>query len=294
MNKPDPTSTSGLPPAFLVNALRHVMRPMVRLLLNHALTYPYFIQLMKGVYFEVARKEFSLPNKPPTDSRISLLTGLHRKDVNRLREEAPVAQPHSATANMGAQLVAMWMGDPRFVDAQGQPRPLPRLSSEGGSLSFEGLVEQVSKDIRSRSVLDEWLRLGVVHLDAQNRVVLNTEAFVPQEGFEEKVFFFGQNVHDHLAAVVHNLKGGQPPFLERSVYYDGLSEESVRELAALSRGMGMEALLAINRRAMALQARDKQAGNQGQRMNFGVYYYSESQPEETHEHTSPESKTDEA
>lgn len=49
----------------------------------------------------------------------------------------------------------------------------------------------MSKDIRARSVLDEWLRLGIAHLDDQDRVRLNAEAFVPARGFEEKAFYFG-------------------------------------------------------------------------------------------------------
>ena len=57
--------------------------------------------------------------------------------------------------------------------------PLPRLASQGGGASFESLAARVSKDIRSRPMLDELLRLGVVYLDDRDRVVLNVEAFVP-------------------------------------------------------------------------------------------------------------------
>jgi hypothetical protein len=63
------------------------------------------------------------------------------------------------------------------------------------------------------------------------------------------------------------------PRLERSVFYDGLSAESMAELAALAHKQGMEALLEINRRARELQERDTAAGTGTERMNFGLYFY---------------------
>jgi hypothetical protein len=181
---------------------------------------------------------------------------------------------------LGAQLVARWVGAKAFLDDKGKPLPLRRLASDGGEKSFEALVASVSKDIRSRAVLDEWLRLGVAHMDEDNCVCLNVDAFVPKQGFEEKAFFFGQNLHDHVAASVHNMLDLGVPFLERSVYYDTLTPASVAELAALSTELGMQALQTVNRRAMELETRDANKETARERMNFGVYFYSEKKLEE--------------
>jgi Family of unknown function (DUF6502) len=274
-------------PAF-VQALRQVLRPLVRVMLTQGITFSYLSELLKSLMVEVAHQDFRLNSKPPTDSRVSLLTGVHRKDVNRLRkaemtdeERAPVV------VSLGAQLVAQWLGNPVYTDAQGQPKPLPRYISEGGPASFEGLVMGVNSDIRSRVVLDEWTRLGVVHLDDQRRVCLNTQAFVPAKGFDEKAFYFGHNLHDHAAAAAHNLIGQEPPFMERSVHYSGLSAQSVEQLAAQSKELGMQALLAVNKTAMELEKSDALGGMlgdvpsdapksvPGQRMTFGIYFYAE-------------------
>ena len=205
------------PPAALVKALRHVLRPLVKLMLSRGVTYPFLTELLKQVFVEVAERHFKLDSKPLTDSRASHITGVHRKDVRRLRRGLPGAEPDNATASLGAQIVATWNGLPNYSDAAGQPKPLARNISDGEGVSFEALVAGISKDIRSRAVLDEWLRLGVAYLDANNRVCLNAGAFVPEKGLEEKAFFFGHNLHDHAAAATHNVLGGKPPFLERSV-----------------------------------------------------------------------------
>ena len=268
-----PTTT---PSPVLVLALRRVLRPMVRLMLARGITYPYLADLLKALFVDVADKDFRLDEKPPTDSRVSLVSGVHRKEVNRLRHEmASDAEIVPSVVSLGAQLVAVWLSSAQYLDENNRPKPLARFVSEGGDLSFEALVAGVNSDIRPRVVLDEWLRLGVVHYDEQHRVCLNVEAFIPAEGFDEKAFYFGHNLHDHAAAASHNLLGLGKPFLERTVHYDALSANSVAALAAQSGQVGMEALLAINKSAMALEAADANDSRPRQRMTFGIYFYAE-------------------
>lgn len=271
-------STSSLPatvPPSIAKALRHLLKPFVRLLLNFGIGYPMLLDLLKSAYVEVAERDFRIDGKPQTISRISLLTGVHRKDVKRLLELAAAEEGPSRQMMLAARLVATWTGAPEYLDAEGRPLPLARTAKQADEKSFEALVESISKDIRPRAVLDEWLRLGVAHLDAQDRVCLDTDAFVPQQGFDEKAFYFGQNIHDHLAAICHNLSGdaGRKPMLERCVFYTGLTPYSVTELARYAESAGMRAIQAVNRRALELEKRDFGAAAATERMNFGVYFF---------------------
>ncbi len=262
-------------PAF-AQALRLLLRPIVRVVLSQGITFGYLAELLKSLLVEEADQNFRLDNKPPTDSRISLLTGVHRKDVNRLRNTVVAADTKlPSKVSLGGQLVAQWLGNPQYLDEAGQPKPLPRSKREGGLVSFEALVTGVNSDIRSRVVLDEWTRLGVVHMDAEKRVCLNAQAFVPSKGFDEKAFYFGHNLHDHAAASAHNLMGLEPPFMERSVHYAGLSAETIHQLAVESKELGMKALLAVNKTAMEREKLDAVSDTPRQRMTFGIYFYAE-------------------
>lgn len=265
--------TPGRPATPIISALLRILRPLVRLLLSQGITYPVFCNLLKSVYVDVASKEFSLDGKRQTDSRLSLLTGVHRKDIKRLCQAEQSGQPPPSAVTLGGQLVAHWVSDATYLDSRKQPRALARLTRDGGERSFEALVSSVSKDIRSRAVLDEWLRLGVAHIDEKDRVCLNVEAFIPENGLPEKAHYFGHNLHDHMAAGVHNLLNEQPSLLERSVYYDQLTPASVQELASLSRQLGNHALKTINLRAMKLEHADAGALDATERMNFGIYFY---------------------
>ncbi len=290
MRNLDSTNRPGAPPA-LVSAVKRVLRPLVGLLLDHGLTYTWLSGILKGIFVEVAEREFRLPGKHQTDSRITLLTGVHRKDVRRLRREPVEDETPPASVYLGAQLAALWISDDRFLDKDGNPRPLCRRR-KGDEPSFEELVTSVSKDIRPRAILDEWLRLGAVAIDDRDRVVLEAGAFVPSKGFEEKAYYFGRNLHDHMAAARHNVQGGEPPFLERSVYYDELSPASAEILAQLSEQEGMRLLKILNRRARQLQDRDRGSKHSTQRMNFGVYFYhSDELPDESGRDTKPVEKS---
>lgn len=262
-------------PTSLLKALRHVMRPLVRLMLRKGVTYLVFADLLKEVFVEVADREFRLGEKAPTDSRISLLTGVHRKDVRRLRNTGdPAASTLPENITFGAQLVNAWASAP-FCNDAGQPLPLPRLASVGGDRSFDALVAKVSTDIRARVVLDEWLRLGVVRLDEQERVHLEAQAFVPQKGFDEKAAYLGHNLHDHACAAVHNLSSEAPAFFERSVHYDALAPMSVEALREAVASEGMQALLSFNRLATELEFRDLPSLEPRQRITVGLYFYTE-------------------
>ncbi|WP_353741006.1 DUF6502 family protein [Pseudomonas fluorescens] len=273
-------------PTSLLKALRHVMQPLVRLMLRKGVTYLVFADLLKEVFVEVADREFRLGEKAPTDSRISLLTGVHRKDVRRLRNTSdPAASTLPENITFGAQLVNAWAKAP-FCNDAGQPLPLPRLASVGGDRSFDALVAQVSTDIRARVVLDEWLRLGVVRLDEQERVHLEAQAFVPQKGFDEKTAYLGHNLHDHACAAVHNLSSEAPAFFERSVHYDALAPMSVEALREAVASEGMQALLSFNRLAAELEFRDLPSLEPRQRITVGLYFYTEAT--DTHSPKAPE------
>ena len=280
-----PANAAATPTPALLRALRHALRPLARVMIARGVTLPAVVEMLKSLLVEVADKEFGIGGKPPTDSRVSLVTGVHRKDVSRLRPLLSAAEPPAPTVvSLGAQLVAVWMGSPQYLDEEGRPLPLARFASEGGNLSFESLVAGVNSDIRSRVVLDEWVRQGLVRIDEERRVHLQADAFVPAEGSDDKAFYFGHNLHDHAAAAAHNLLGGQPACLERSVHYDGLAAADVQQLARQSEAVGMKALLAVNKSALAADqtapAADKAPR---QRFTFGIYFYSTPVPDDAPE-----------
>jgi uncharacterized protein DUF6502 len=268
-----PASSALAPPPGLIAAVRRLLRPLVRLLLSYSVPYPHLASLLKSAYVEVAMQGFTLNDKTQSDSRITLLTGIHRQDVKRLRAEINSDALPSQTASLGAQLVGKWLAHPQYLDSKGQPRPLARHASDGGDLSFERLVQSISKDFRPRVVLDEWLRLGIAKLDKQRRVELVVQAFIPSGGQEENLRHFGTSIHDHLAVSIHNILDSHPPMLDRGGCYDCLSPDSALRLEAEARVLATKAMKDLDAKAMILQQADAGRDDATYRINFGTYFY---------------------
>ena len=117
---------------------------------------------------------------------------------------------------------------------------------------------------------------GLVTVDAEERLELNVRGFVPQPGRAEQLFYFGRNLHDHIAAAGANvLATGPAPFLDRSVHYDRLPAEAVARLESLGRETAQRMLLAFNRAALAEADAAGDDPPPGRRINFGVYIYTD-------------------
>jgi hypothetical protein len=256
--------------------LARLLRPLVRLCIRSGMTFPALAQLLRELFVNVAEHDFALEDKEQTDSRVSLLTGIHRKEVARLRGAGAPVHETPAALSLTSAVIARWLAAPEFTDARGEPLPLPR-TAEGDAPSFEQLVASVTKDVRPRAVLDEWVDRKLVTINADDEIELVEAAFVPSGGDDSKWHYLGRNLHDHIAAAAENVSG-PPRFLERAVHYNNISPKLAKRLEARSRELAMDALKTANREANRALAKDK--GGDA-RWNFGIYIYSEDADEES-------------
>jgi len=253
--------------------VRTVQRPLVRGLVRRGVQLPQIVEELKALYVDAASQEAAKTGRV-TQSAISVMSGVHRKDVKRLLERPSDAPRPPSAASMGSKLIGIWMGRAPFAQKDGSPLPLYEKRSDG-SPSFEELVGEVSQDVRSRAVLDDWLRLNVVLRRDDGLVVLNTEAFATPEAEVEALHFFGRNLRDHVSAGLHNLEGQDPRFIDRATFYWGLTDASIEKLRLLAQELGAEAVREANKQALDLATTDRERGDGQNRMTFGVYFYAE-------------------
>jgi hypothetical protein len=243
--------------------------------------FPVLAERLKELYVETSARHFRLGAKRMTDSRISLLTGLQRKDIRAVRARLAVDDaPETQSAGQLPRVVAQWMGAGTFTEKSGKPRRLPRTAEEGPS--FDSLVAEVSRDVHPRTVLDELVRLGLVEHDEDDCVRLVTSGFVPRRGETELLGYFGANLGDHVEAAVSNLLASPEPgpFFERSVHYNQLTSEALEELDVLARRLQQDALSELSARALVLQQRDDGREATTGRFRCGTYIYHEMNTDE--------------
>ncbi len=272
-----PDNVSPPDSGALIKPLKRLLRPLVRLAVLSGITFPVLAELLRGLFVEVALNDVLKDPGAKTDSRISLLTGIYRKEIHRLRQEESLEEGVPEVVTTGSQIIGRWLGSPAYTDKAGRPRDLPRQRPAGGGISFETLVESVTTDIRPRAVLDDFISHRLVTLEAGGFVRLNGAAFIPAQGRAEQLYFFARNLHDHAAAAVANIitRSG-PVFLDSSVHYDRLDTETATRLEAFAQEAGQRVLLEVNRVALDMTEPEQEAarGRALRRVNFGIYLYS--------------------
>lgn len=257
-----------------------VVRPLARMLIKSGVGYPAFAQALKREFLAAAQQELAARGMPQTDSAVSLLSGAHRRDIRNLTRPAtdmPADPDPSRPLSLVAEVVGRWLNDAPFLDAQGQPKMLPRSGDEG---SFDALVARVSSDIRPRAVLDELLRLGGV-IEEHEGVRLVTDSFTPRQGMEEVAWLCGDNLRDALSAGTANLLA-ENKFLEQSIFVDELTQASVDQLHEVSRRAWRQAFKLVMQEAQDrfhADAQDAAPEEKSKRARFGVYFYSEKMTE---------------
>jgi hypothetical protein len=257
-----------------------LLKPLVALLLRHGVAYPAFAAALKKVFLEAAQDELRTQGAALTDSAVSLRSGIHRRDVRdmtRPTSDAPPKLNADKPMNMATQVVARWLSEPVYLDAQGNPKPLLRAGQGGG---FDALVASVSRDIRPRAVLDELVRLGIAQASA-DEVHLLAPGFAPRQGFAEMSQLFQANLHDHLAAASHNLDSDKN-FLEQSIFVDQITEQSAQRLHVVSAKAWRQAFKTVMHEAAVRFEHDQQHATAQQRTHrarFGSFFYQASQGE---------------
>ncbi len=250
-----------------------LLAPVVRWLLRNGVSYNARANQLKPVFVDAARAELERGGVQPTGSALSVLSGVHRKDVRTLTE-APRGAPPATTRGvpLASQVFTRWMTARRYRMRDGAPRALPR---SGAGITFETLSRELSLDVHPRTVMEELVRLGLVTLEGE-LVVPVSATFVPSRRLDELTALFSANAGDHIAAAVHNLTLDAPRYLEQSVFADGLGADSVATLHEHARAAWSDAFAMMVKEARKHVAADTDVPEaEQQRMRFGVYFYSE-------------------
>jgi hypothetical protein len=253
-------------------AIEHLLYPLARLLLDRGIGFGAISEVIKFVMIKEAERQLmTIDVGSPSDSRISIATGIHRKEVKRLRA-MNAHETDFSSASLTAQVVAKWMGNAKLCN-RGGPKPLPKKKKTIRGYDFEDLVRSISTDVRPKAVLDAMVLRGLASIDKTGLVQLNPDNLTLNQGQEQTLRYLSMNIHDHLSTAITNLVKPEKKSLERCVHYHGLSDAAVDKLRKASEKQAMQALLAVNKIAQSLLENGGACGEN--RMNFGVYFFNE-------------------
>lgn len=159
--------------ANLLEAIRFMMRPLVRLLINQGVTHAEFSEALKDVYVDSAIRHSEQGSGKVNKSQIAIKTGLTRKEVRNVVDRVLAQGEVRKRASRPERVLTGWHQDPFFQGPYGLPLDLPYdTKGEEKVPSFHQLVKQYSGDMSAKAMLEELLRGGsVIEVDGLYRVV---------------------------------------------------------------------------------------------------------------------------
>jgi hypothetical protein len=253
------------------------LAPLIRLWLGNGIGFTEISKALRSGFIDLAEQELESHQRKATDAAVSLLSGVHRKEVKSHRSDKQSPKSPNLVdkeLSYAEQVFTKWATDAAYLTTEGKPASLPL---GGPAPSFETLVSAITKDFSKRTVLDELLRLGLV-TEIDDTVTPLSEAMVPKSGTLDLAKYFHQHIRDHLAAGAANLlavgKDEKAPYLEHSMYVNGVSDASIEMLSHLAKTQWKQVFDASVNAAQQRYEIDRQHDHRG-RLRFGVYIYSE-------------------
>ena len=209
------------------------------------MTWREFSELSKSVFVSVASDEFGIRGRPTNVSRVSILTGISRKEVKKQREL--LAEPTitiSPKTTDATRLLSGWHQDPEYLDSAGLPLA---LAPSGGNPSFRSLFESYGGDTPEQTLLKELLNAGSIAKDPDGRLIVKRRYHMPVKMDAGRIRFFGTNLFDHGTTLCNNVAGeAEQRLFERFAVDDQVHPDAVDEFRAYLDERGQQFLEEID------------------------------------------------
>jgi hypothetical protein len=247
----------------MLRFLDTILAPLARLLVRRGVLIGAATERLKLHYVRAAQ---AMAGPKPTDSRVSVMTGLQRREVVRL-SALPDGAPADRKVNHLSRLVQIWQTDPRFAGRD--------LDRAGPGHTFETLALGIRRDVHPRTMMDQLEEAGTISVTSEGRLRLVQASYQPLAGSEAQLDYFADNAGDFLSAATENILSEKAPFFERAAHFNQLSPEAVAQLETRFRDRATALL-----REMATEAEVLQQQSPGtHRFRAGGYFYSTDEAE---------------
>jgi len=198
-----------------------LLRPVARLCLRSGFGIQDLIDSAKTAFILSAQEQLVREGLKVNVSRISVATGIHRRDVDRIISQEPRPfEPDNAVS----KVLTAWENQREWMTSAGAPRV---LEIDGTPHSFYSLVRSVTSDVHPSSILAQVERLDLVKRTSHGLKLVSPGHQVTHDigrGYE----ILAQDVDDLALAVEQNLiEHPAIPNLHARTEFDNIFEESL-------------------------------------------------------------------
>ncbi len=268
----------------LLAAFRVLMGPLVRILLRQGISYAEFSEVAKAVYVEVALKDFKVSGRKATRTRIAVMTGLTRKEVKRVIDEAVKERFELKTSfNRLGRVLVGWHTDADFTGPYGMPLELQYETGNPNEPTFSVLVRRHSGDMSPRSILDELVRVGAIRETDVGWFRVMRREYIPEAQGTHTFERTGVVVRNFVNTVEFNmtkLAPGKGRFERHVTADDGIRREDLPKFDHYLRERCQVLLEEIDNWLAGLPKPDPKKGDDVIHTGIGIYHYMTNEDDE--------------
>ena len=209
----------------LYAAMARILRPLIHILIRNGISYGTFADLAKWLFVDVAKREFAIEGRKQTVSRVSVVTGLNRKEVKRMLE-LDDDQPDISNRqyNRSIRVLGGWINDPEFQRRDGLPKDL----TYDGESSFTTLVRKYSGDMPVAAMQKALTKSGNICTTGDNQIRLLSHAYLPSDDPVEHINILGIDARQLIETINHNITAdGQDLRFQRKASNHQVSIEAI-------------------------------------------------------------------
>jgi len=180
-----------------------IFKPLVILFLRNAIPFQTASDWLKRIYIDTAfdKKEFRInPEKKQTKTRVAVLTGLSRVEIDRILKIEKPLEVTEQKWNRATKVLSAWCNEKKYLK-NNQPKDLEIY----GDYSFSTLVEKYSGGATMRSVLDELIHVkSVIIKNDKVRLIRQDYAQKPNKQKLLNLEISGLSTGELLNTLVYN------------------------------------------------------------------------------------------
>lgn len=265
-----------------LKACRHFMLPIARFLLRNGVGYREFAEISKLAFVQVASDEYGLRGRQTNMSRVSVMTGLNRKEIRKLRDRLDAEDWElDPSLSKPVAVLAKWFTGPNYIGPKGSPKWLPFQMKEDRE-SFSGLVREVGGDVPPGAMLKELIRAECVKEVRPGVWKALKRQYSPSGVDFFQVQRFGECLHDLAQTIVTNMahESADPRLFEFRAWSDRIDPKDVPALRNAVAAKGNLYLESIDdwlethgSKDVPEQQSSGQEKNGRLRCGVGVYYF---------------------
>jgi hypothetical protein len=261
----------------LLAAFRYLLKPLVRLAVKNAVSFPEFSEVLKHAYVDVGVGQLKAAGREPTAEGIFLITKVEPTEVQEvMNSDGGTGFAHKAQeSNPLPTVLAAWHTDGNYTGPYGVLRDLQfsRIAGEGSALTFTDLSAGYCPGVSPKALLDELIRTGCVQDVGNGFYRALKRLYIPDPLSTQSIQWFARVVHNLCETLTGNLSESErgSGLLERTVYtVHGITKQN---LADFQKFLGPRCQIFADDIDNWLSDRDKEECADGIKTGVGIYHY---------------------